>query len=72
MFELQPQQWPVCVGLARSKGWLVEYWNDQTLRPVAWYYRFLPFSWIKYNRQGVYVIWPTKSSATVVDRRHKT
>ena len=45
--------YPACVGLAKSNGKVKECWNDMKFRKVKWYYNYIPFRWLGWDRKGI-------------------
>jgi len=52
-------QYPACVGLSRigKLGRVQEVWNhpNHSFVPTPWWMRLFPMSWIKWDREGVYI-----------------
>lgn len=54
------QTWPACVGLSKSGrfGRVHTVWNDpdNCSKPTPWWMRLFPMKWIKWDRDGAYII----------------
>ena len=55
--DKSPRSYPACVGLTYigsgwAKGSRSEVWNDMVSRPWPLHLRFLPPSWVSFDRDG--------------------